>query len=89
MRDPHARFMDAVAAAATKHLGQDHPLRATALKAATDPAPEHGSTVHTELDALAPETRDAILAQAHRIMREDLVAIWSHLPNASPDDTMH
>ncbi len=89
MRDPHTRFMDAVAAAATEHLGQDHPLRAAALKAAADPAPEHGSAVHAELDALTPESRDTILAQSHRTMREDLAAIWSHLPNASPDDIMH
>lgn len=89
MRDPHARFMDAVATAATEHLGKDHPLCAAALKAATDPAPEHGVAVQSQLDALSFECRDAILAQAHKIMREDLAAIWSHLPAASPDDTMH
>lgn len=89
MRDPHARFMDAVAIAATEHLGQDHPLRAAAIKAATDPAPEHGSAVHATLDALPGDSRDVILAQAHRIMREDLAAIWSHLPGAGPDDTVN
>ncbi|SEM51565.1 hypothetical protein SAMN04488103_101360 [Gemmobacter aquatilis] len=86
---PEARLFAALAQAAEAALGADHAATRAALRAATDPAPEHGAALQAALDALPAATRDGLLATAHRQMREDISAIWGLLPGAALGGGMH
>lgn len=79
--DPEARFLAALVRVAGDLFGQNHPVAAA--------APDDGSAVHAALDAMPEADRDRLLAGVHRLMREDIAAIWSFLPAAGPKGTMH
>jgi chaperone required for assembly of F1-ATPase len=84
--DPEARFLAAIAEAAARQLGTDHPLALAAREAATSAAGAGVQGLLAELDAAS---RDRILAAAHKAMREDVQAIWRHLPGAARSGGMH
>lgn len=84
--DPEARFLAAIAEAAARQLGADHPLAVAAREAAT---PAAGVGVQGLLAELDEASRDRILAAAHKAMREDVQAIWNHLPGAAQSGGMH
>ncbi|AGT10903.1 hypothetical protein [Paracoccus aminophilus] len=86
---PELRFLRAVADAATAHLGADHALSLAADAARDGARPEKAAEVHEALAALDDATREAVLALAHRAMREDLAAIWSFLPGAAQAGGRH
>ncbi|PTX49383.1 hypothetical protein IQ03_02044 [Gemmobacter caeni] len=74
--DPETRFLAALAQAAAVELGADHPL----ASGTTDG--RDALLAQEQLAALPEATRERLLAAAHRLMREDLAAIWSFLPGA-------
>ncbi len=70
---PEARLLAALARAAETLFGAGHPVAVAA----------DGAAQRAAFDAAPAADRDRILAEAHRLMREDLAAIWSFLPGAS------
>lgn len=80
--DPETRFLAALAQAAAVELGADHPL----ARATTDG--RDALLAQEQLAALPEATRERLLAAAHRLMREDLAAIWSFLPGAAQSGGM-
>lgn len=84
--DSETRFLAAISRAAAAELGHDHPLALAAREAAS-----LGDGVHVQelLVTLNEAARDRILAAAHKEMREDIQAIWSHLPGTAQGDTIH
>lgn len=61
-------------------LGVEHALAGEAGAALAAPGTGAEARFRAALEALAAPERDAILAEVHRRMREDLAAIWEHLP---------
>ncbi|GHC19654.1 hypothetical protein GCM10007291_18030 [Gemmobacter nanjingensis] len=80
--DPETRFLAALAQAAAVELGADHPL----ASGTTDG--RDALLAQEQLAALPDATRERLLAAAHRLMREDLAAIWSFLPGAAQSGGM-
>lgn len=79
--DPRLRLNAAIARAAAETLGAEHPLVLAAQAGEED--------WRAALEALAPEERDRILAAAHRLMREDVAAVWSFLSGPAPSRAKH
>lgn len=78
---PETRFFAALAAALVARLGDEHACAKLAAAAASgDPAAV--AETQRALAALPEAERDAVLAEAHRRLREDVAAIWDFLPGA-------
>lgn len=86
---PETGFLSAIGHAATARLGADHPLARAAAEALDSKTPAKSAHVHELLAQLGEADRDALLAEAHRWMREDLAAIWAWLPHAAQSGGMH
>lgn len=76
-RDP---FLSALAGVAADRLGEDHPCALLAAEAAAAPGSPVEAELRAAIDGLDPDTRDGLMAELHRRMREDLSSIWDHLP---------
>ena len=75
------QFLSALAAAAAPRLSPEHPLLVACGEADL-------SRVREALDALAPAEADALLAQAHKLMREDeagVLAQWRPARRSPPN----
>lgn len=79
--DPRLRLNAALARAAADQLGGGHPIVLAAEAG--------GEGLQAALDDLSAAERDRLLAAAHRLMREDLSAIWSFLPGAAQSGGKH
>ncbi len=80
---PETRFFAALAAALVAQLGDEHACAKLAAAAAGgDPAAV--AETQRALAALPEAERDAVLAETHRRLREDVAAIWDFLPGAPP-----
>ena len=78
---PETRFFAALAAALAARPGAAAAAAGLAEAAATgDPAAILDA--QRALAALPAEDRDAVLAETHRRLREDVAAIWDLLPGA-------
>ena len=77
------QFISALASVGGEILESDHPLLSRIKSAG--PTPDAGAVdeIQIALSALPGETRDKLLSAVHKHMREDISAIWSHLPNAT------
>lgn len=87
--DPQARFLVAIGQAATSLLGRDHPLALAVEDVGNDPTPAKAGAAHDLLATLPGPEHDRVVAEAHRIMREDLAAIWAFLPGAAQSGGLH
>lgn len=67
--DADTRLADALVRAAAEVLGKDHAI-----------CRAEGQVLQAALHQLPQAERDQILSRAHRLMREDIAAIWSFLP---------
>lgn len=85
--DPETRFLTAIARAAREHLGAEHPL--TLVAGDTEAGPRMAAGVQELLATLEDPVREQILGAAHRIMREDIAAIWDFLPGAAQSGGLH
>ena len=81
IEDPRVRLNAALARAAADQLGEAHPVALA--------AEEGGDGLQAALDGLSDAERDRLLAAAHRLMREDLGAVWSFLPGPAQSDRKH
>lgn len=78
---PETRFFAALAAALSARPGAAAEAAGLAEAAATgDPAAI--AEAQRALAALPDADRDAVLAETHRRLREDVAAIWDLLPGA-------
>ncbi len=81
IEDPRLRLNAALARAAADQWGEAHPV---VLAAAED-----GAGLQAALDELSAAERDRLLAAAHRLMREDVSAVWSFLPGPAQSGRKH
>lgn len=88
-QSPETRFLAALARAAAREFGADHPLARSAAAAAEHGLPEETARAQELLAALDPDVLERLLAVVHREMREDLAAIWSLLPGAERAGGVH
>lgn len=79
-------FFDAVRQAAERRLDQDHPCLLVLRAAARGNDPAATAAAQEALDALDPETVTAIMAEAHKILRESPAGI---LASWKPGGTRH
>ena len=85
MLDPaDIRFFQALARISADKLGPDAACSKAAAKAAETGHPDDLRAARAALDALAPGSREAVMAQLHQAMRSDLSAIWDMMPGAQP-----
>lgn len=56
--------------------------RAAVAQALATGAPLDLRAARAQIETLAPERRDAVLARVHATMARDLSAIWDQLPHA-------
>lgn len=76
--DADKRLADALVRAASEVLGRDHAICRA----------EGGDALRAAVQELPDAERDLVLARAHRLMREDIAAVWSFLPGGGALGTM-
>ncbi|WP_299472637.1 hypothetical protein [uncultured Roseibium sp.] len=79
------QFITALASVGSEILGDDHALLSRINSAGPAPDACTVEEIQNAISALPEETCDALMSAVHKHMREDISAIWSHLPNASDD----
>lgn len=78
---PETRFFAALAAALSARPGAAAGV-ADLARAAANGDPAAVAETQRALAALSEADRDAVLAETHRRLREDVAAIWDLLPGA-------
>lgn len=79
------QFISALASVGSEILGEDHALLSSIKSAGLAPDGRTVEEIQNAISALPVETCDALMSAVHKYMREDISAIWSHLPHASED----
>lgn len=77
------QFISALASVGSEILGSEHPLISKIDAAGPSPDVQAVHDIQDALAALPEEMRDALMSAVHKRMREDISAIWTHLPHAS------
>ncbi|MCA8881119.1 MAG: hypothetical protein KDA73_14445 [Rhodobacteraceae bacterium] len=83
---PQTRFFAALAAALAGRFDPEHPAFQLAEAAARGDDPAAVLDAQRALAALPDADRDAVMAETHRRLREDISAIWDLLPGAPGPD---
>lgn len=74
------RFFAAVRAAVAERLSADHPCTQALERAAVDGDPALAAAAEDELRRLEPECMAEIMGAAHKLLREDPMAILEQWP---------
>lgn len=78
------RFFAALAKAAEMHLDAGHSCIAALRRAGEAPGPAATAAAQAALGALEPASMNAIMGEAHRLMREDPAGLLSAWKPAGP-----